>query len=68
MSTIENAKKLVNWQHPNRRRGCHLCKHGYQEVDRGGLCSPSWRCGLHGFYTHRHAICDDWSEIKVKRA
>lgn len=58
MSTIDNAKQAAHWQHPNERDGCQNCKHGYQEADRGGFCPPSWRCGLHSFYTKPFAICD----------
>lgn len=68
MSTIANAKKGCGWQHPNERRGCLGCQHGFQETQGAGFCPPGWRCTLHGFYTHRNAICDRWTERKAGRA
>lgn len=68
MSSIDNAKKCAGWQHPNVRRGCINCMHGYQEAAGAGFCPPSWRCGLGGFFTHRHAICDQWQERKARGA
>lgn len=64
MSGIENAKKAAGWQHPTDRRGCHTCRHGYQEAERGGFCPPSWRCRHHSFYTHRFAICNAWETLR----
>ncbi|MDT3707454.1 MAG: hypothetical protein ROZ09_11550 [Thiobacillus sp.] len=65
--SIEDAKRSAGWQHPNSRRGCLSCRHGYQEAHGVGFCPPSWRCSQHGWFTHRHAICDAWAERKGVR-
>lgn len=62
MSSIDTAKKAANWQHPNTRAGCVNCKHGSVQADNGMFCGPSWRCARHGFFTHKHAICNDWAD------
>ncbi len=68
MSTIENAKKGCGWKHPNERASCRNCFHKQQESVAPGFCSPTTRCGKHGFYTKLYAICDDWKDIVGVRA
>lgn len=68
MSSIENAKKGAGWQHPNERRGCISCQHGYQEAKGAGFCPPSWRCSRHNWFTHKFAICNKWEARKARAA
>ncbi len=59
MSTIENAKKAMDWTHPNDRQSCGNCAHVVVD-DALRFSRPALRCKPGGFFTHRHAICGDY--------
>lgn len=60
MSSIDNAKKVMDWQAPGERQACGNCRF-VQESNAGqGFCQSSWRCGKGGFYTARFAKCKHW--------
>lgn len=62
MSGIDNAKQAIGWKHPNGRAGCGNCKHVQADPPVNVTFKPVNWCGKGGFYTPRHAICNDWTD------
>lgn len=56
MSSIDNLKHAMGWQHPTLRDRCTNCLHS--EVSDGLRFSrPELRCTKGGFFTHPNAVC-----------
>ena len=62
MSGIDNAKQVMGWKAPAQRAGCGNCKHADAQLHELAKFSATWLCGKGGFFTQRHAICDDWAD------
>lgn len=60
MSDIDNAKRVMGWKAPTERAGCGNCKRVEFAQNDLAKFSATWRCGKGGFFTQRHAICDNW--------
>lgn len=62
MSTIENAKKAMGWQHANQRERCATCAHRDMSGPVNGLLREPVRCTKGGFITSSFSVCDQWKE------
>jgi hypothetical protein len=62
MSGLDNAKNGMGWKHPNERAGCGNCKYVKVDPPINVTFKPVTWCGKGGFFTPRHAICDDWAD------
>lgn len=62
MSGINNAKKIMGWQHPNARPACANCAE--VRVEHPERRSPDFRC-VSGFLTSRYAICDKYEPMSL---
>lgn len=60
MSSIENAKRAMDWMHPNQRQSCGNCAHVKVEASSRNNIIAIFRCARGGFLTPRHAICGEY--------
>lgn len=62
MSSYQNTKKAVRWQHPNERNSCANCQHVKRATAPSDIGKGSWTCGKNGFFTLAFAVCLEWKE------
>lgn len=62
MSSYQNVKKAVRWQHPAERNSCGNCHHVKREPNPQDIGKVRLTCGKHGFYTLPFGLCEQWKE------
>lgn len=57
MSSIDNLKHAMGWQHPTLRDRCANCIHVEQGALVPGFSRSAVRCTKGLFFTHPNAVC-----------
>lgn len=63
MSSIDNVKYAMGWQHPTLRDRCANCNHVERQPPLTINCKPTLVCGKGKFYTVANAVCKDHAGV-----
>lgn len=67
MSGIDNAKRAMDWRHPNDRQSCGNCTKAKVDTFSSHGKFTIFRCTPGGFITPRHAICGEYEPEDLRK-